>query len=438
MRQDGKDTAEANGRDTWVPSPAQHAGSTDFPTGAKPDMRNLPLASSRWESVIGLGLGWLMIGMLVMPAGVSFNPGRLYQVSLVVLLYLPVFCLAVRQRSALWRGLWPQPAFRAFLLLVAWATLSMCWAQQDRPGDEFGRIVSVVLFVLGCQLWGGERTARMEMLLTAVGWAMAVTSLAYSMVFLRAPHPEDLDQARIAGEGVIATSNYAAAAMGAACVWLAQLPGRGRAWRVASMGAFMALLLFVALTQSRSVWLALAACALATPLWQRSRAGVLVAALVAVAVLVLSVVALAWPLPVLMERGASYRPQILVKALHLIAAHPWLGLGQGTDFTIVVGGQHLTHSHNVLTQAAILLGLPGLAVMAVMWALVAWSGWRHRGEPLGRVTLGLWVYASVALQFDMPQLLDSPRPGWLLIWLPFALALGLEVRTRRAAPARLH
>jgi hypothetical protein len=39
------------------------------------------------------------------------------------------------------------------------------------------------------------------------------------------------------------------------------------------------------------------------------------------------------------------------------------------------------------------------------------------------------------VQFDLPQLLDSPRPGWLLIWLPLALALGLAWRRRSGADA---
>jgi O-antigen ligase len=285
--------------------------------------------------------------------------------------------------------------------------------------------------VLGCHALTSERPQRVGTLLTVVGWAMAVIALAYSVIFLRTAGTDD---GRIAGEGVIATANYAAAAMGAACVWLAQLPRHGRAWTAASVAAAVPLLLFIALTQSRGVWLALVVCVLVMPLWQRHRA----AAVAAVLVLVLTVAAAAWPLPVLMERGASYRPQILDKALHMIAAHPWLGLGQGTRFVIEVGGQQLTHSHNVLTQTAIMLGLPGLALMMAMWALVAWSGWRHRDQPLGRVVLGLWVYASVALQFDMPQLLDSPRPGWLLIWLPFALALGLEARARQARASRVH
>lgn len=398
-------------------------------------MNNLrQLLHSRWEAVLGLGIGWMMIGMLVMPSGISYNPGKLYQFSLVVLLYLPALYLLLRRRAIVWRELWPQSAFRAFLLLLVWATASLCWARLQRPGDEFGRILSVALFVLGCHLWAGERPQRMRVLLNLVGWGMALCALFYSVMFLcTTPSP---DSSRIVGSGVIATANYAAAAMGAACVWLAQLPQRRRASGIACLVALALLLVFIAMTQSRGVWLALAACAVLTPLWQRRRATLAVA----LGVFVLALVALAWQPEVLVDRGTSFRPQILVKALHMIALHPWLGLGQGTAFVIEVGTQHLTHSHNVLTQAAIVLGLPGMLVMAVMWGLVAWSGWRHRGAPLGHVVLGLWVYASVALQFDMPQLLDSPRPGWLLIWLPFALALGLEARGRARCdpPARVH
>ena len=384
------------------------------------------------EAVLGLGLAWLMIGMLLMPAGVSYNPGRLYQFTLAALLYLPALWFALRDRARLWRELWPLPAFRAFLLLLGWAALSLAWAQLRHPGDEFGRLCTVLLFVLGWHAWAGAAPHRAARLLAVVAWGMALCALAYSIVFLAQGHDED---DRIVGEGVVATANYAAAAMGAACMWLAQFPQRRWPRRAATWVAMAMLLLFVGLTQSRGVWLALAACALLAPLWWPGRTARMIAALVLLAVLA----AVLWPLPILLERGASYRPEIFRQALHLIAAHPWLGLGQGTPFVIEAGGQQLTHSHNVLTQTAIELGLPGLALLLPLWALTAWSGWRHRAEPLGRVVLALWVYASVALQFDMPQLLDSPRPGWLLIWLPFALALGLEARdrARRAAPARV-
>jgi O-antigen ligase len=238
---------------------------------------------------------------------------------------------------------------------------------------------------------------------------------------------------RIVGEGVIATANYAAAVMGAVAVWLVVLPVDDR--RVAALRwlAVLVLLAFIALTETRGVWLALALCALSAPVWYGGRGTRWLAG----AVLLVSLAGGLWLMPLLMERGASLRPQLFVQSVHLIAQHPWLGLGQGQPFTLTVAGVDYTHSHNVLTQTMIELGLPGLLLLAALWLATAWLGWRHRGRAVGRLVLALWVYASVAMQFDMPQLLDSPRPGWLLVWLPVALALWLELDACRTAP-RLH
>jgi O-antigen ligase len=98
----------------------------------------------------------------------------------------------------------------------------------------------------------------------------------------------------------------------------------------------------------------------------------------------------------------------------------------------MVYGQPYTHTHNLLTQMTVELGIPGLLLTVALWLMMAWQGWRHRALMQGRIVLALWVYASVVLQFDMPQMLDSPRPSWLLVWLPFALALGLAWRERAA------
>ena len=395
----------------------------------------LPAGSGWGQFLLGIGMVWMMLGMVVMPAGISYNPSRVYQITLVVLLYLPTLGLVVFYRGAAWRELWPLPAFRVFLLLLAWATLSLCWAQLHRPGDEFGRVLSVLLFVLGWHICTGHDPRYANRLLLLVGAGFGACALAYSIPFLLETSPAD--DRIVAGEGVMATSNYAAAAMGAVCIWLIQLAQQRPVYATIRWLAVCCLLVFIALTRTRSVWLGMATCALFAPLWYPGRWSKALAGLVLLAALA----ALLWPLPALLDRGTSYRPEIFQHALALIYAHPWLGLGQGASFIIDVGGQHLTHSHNVLTQAAIELGLPGLCITLAMWALVAWSGWRHRSQPLARVVLALWVYASVVLQFDLPQLLDSPRPGWLLIWLPFAIALGLEARThgtrKRLSPGRL-
>ncbi|MET0331112.1 MAG: O-antigen ligase family protein, partial [Dyella sp.] len=351
--------------------------------------------------------------------------GRGYQNSLIVLLYLPTLLLLGLRRGALWRALWPLPAFRVLLVLIAWALLSLSWARLPRPSDEIGRILSPLVFVLAWQAWAGWRPREGLRLLYLAGLAVAVCALAYSILFALHHQPGD----RIIGPGVIGTSNYAAAAMGAVGVWLAQLPAQRRVLEWLRWLAVAGLLVFVGLTQSRGIWLALLLCVVLAPLWNPGWTS----RLLAIAVAVLALLGGLIVLPLLTERGASFRPQIFAKSMEMIALHPWLGIGQGTSFVIDLGTQQLTHSHNLLTQAAIELGLPGLLLVLAMWLLVAWEGWLGRAEASGRLVLALWVFSSVVVQFDLPQLLDSPRPGWLLIWLPFALALGLAYRRRGAS-----
>lgn len=364
----------------------------------------------------------MMLGMVIMPAGVSFNPGKAYQASLIVLLYLPALWLAFSQRARVWRQLWPLPAFRVFLLLLAWATASLAWGKLSRPGDELGRLLSVLAFVLGWQAFAADEVARIRGLLLSVGVAIAACAAFYCVTFAITP----VSDGRIIGEGTIATANYAAALMGVVALWLSQLDIAGRQWSALRYVAMAVLLVFVGFTHTRNVWLALCATLVLMPLWRHGRGYRWLALGVSAAV----VLALSWRSALLMERGTSLRPELFAQSMHLASQQPWLGLGQGVPFTLMVYGQPYTHTHNVLTQMLVELGIPGLLLTLALWLLVGWQGWRSRGLMQGRLVLALWVYASVVLQFDMPQMLDSPRPAWLLVWLPFALALGLAWRRR--------
>ncbi len=376
-----------------------------------------------WRYLIGLGLLWMMLGMVIMPSGASFNPGRSYQISLIVLLYLPSLGFAAAHRWAVWRAMLVLPAFRLFLLLLVWAGVSLLWAPPHHRGDEVARLLSVLTFVLGWQAWAGGDELRRNRLLWIAGLGLALVAAGYGMQYLFDP-PDD---GRMIGEGVTATANYAAAVMGAACLWLCQLPVRTRQVGVWRWLAVASLLVFVGLTRTRSVWLALALCVVLAPLWDmRPRVRWMAAGIV-----LLMLVAALMPSSILLDRGASLRPQLFVQSLHLIAQHPWMGLGQGAAFSLVIANETYTHSHNVLTQTMIELGVPGLLLAVSLWLVTAWQGWRHRHEMQGRLLLSMWIYASVVLQFDMPQLLDSPRPSWLLFWLPFAVALGMAWHDRR-------
>ena len=386
------------------------------------------LASDPWRGWIGIGILWLMIGMTMMPAGASFNPSKIYQGSLLVLMYVPAIVLACKHRGRLWRELWSLPLFRIFLAMLAWATLSLTWAELHHKGDELGRLLSVMTFVIAWQLWDSDDERYVSTLLFLGGLGVAACAGYYCLEFVIHPDPQS---DRIAGEGIIAATNYAAALMGAVALWMVMLPGLRR-WEAVARWLSVALLLaFVVMTHTRGAWLALCACVALAPWWSKVRLRYWAVALLAM----LLALAIALPMHLLTERGTSLRPQLMMQSLQQIIQHPLLGLGQGAPINLWVDGQVYTHSHNLLSQVTLQLGLPGLAITVVMWLMVGWQGWRHRHSLRGRLLLGLWIYASVMLQFDMPQLLDSPRPGWILIWLPFSLAIALGLRERRAAHA---
>lgn len=379
------------------------------------------------RTLVGLGVWWMAIGMLFMPSGVSLNPGKAYQASLILLLYLPALGVALTRKAAVWRALLPLPGFQMFLLLLAWAAFSLAWSPVPRPADDMGRLLSVLSFVLAWQIWVRRDEHRIHWMILSMGLGIAAVAAGYCVQYLFDP-PSD---GRMIGGGVIGTANYASAVMGLALVWLYQLSLPLRTLSVLRWCAVGVLMAFVCLTETRSVWLAIVLCLVMAPAWDpRPRARWLSGG-----ASLLMLVTLLLPASPLLERGASLRPQLFLDSLHLIARHPWLGLGQGAPFLLMVGHNSYTHSHNVLTQTMIELGLPGLLLVLGAWLLTGWQAWRSRSQWQGKLLLSMWVYASVVLQFDMPQLLDSPRPGWLLFWLPFAMALQMAWSDREASRA---
>lgn len=375
--------------------------------------------ADRWRNTLCVGLMALVAGMCALPAGASFNPGKPYQYLLVLSLYLPALILGFA-RFERWREFGRRPLMPWLMALFAWSTLSLAWTNAARPLDEILRTLSVLVFLFAWFHGVGDDSRRQRWLLVGGAGVLAATAVAAMIRFAIHP-PAD---GRVTGFGVMANANLIAAAMGAGFLWLwpwrFQTPGR-RALKWLAMAVMVACLV---LADSRSAWAALfAAIFVLLAIRNRERAW---RRLLGLGVVGLGVIAAAYP--ELSERGWSFRPQIMHYAWRLFEQHPWLGMGQGARFTIPVqGGMGMdqVHTHNLFTQIAVELGLPGLLLWSALWLALGWRAWRHRDEVIGRVVLGLWVFASVMVQFDLPHLIDSPRPGWLIIWLPLALSLSL-------------
>lgn len=367
--------------------------------------------------LLALGMAWLIVGMAVMPAGVSYNPGKAYQDVLALTMWLPVIVLmAMRPQRLL--AFCRLPLMPWAIALLAWGWVSLAWTHAVRPADEAARNLSILLFLIACQWVFGGNAFRTRRVLVGCSVIMAIVAVI-TMVNYEL-HP--IDGGRLIGIGVMANANLAAAGMGAALLWL--WPWRFDDWRgrLLKWLAISALALFVLMTFTRSAWAAMFASLIVVVLCRGGRRAWLYAGLICV----LGAAGAAANLHVLLERGWSLRPQIFARSMDLFMQHPWRGLGQGSAFELRAGDEVLDHAHNMFTQLAIELGLPGLLLWTGIWIALGWRAWRHRHSPLGQLVLGLWVFGTVAVQFDLPHLLDSPRPGWLITWLPLALSTAFD------------
>lgn len=404
--------------DPWTRPPAdgdaasEPAAPTPIPTATAGTV-----ASGPWRTLLCAGLMALIVGMCVFPAGPSLNPGKRYQYLLALTLYLPALIFGFIH-MARWLELGRRPLMPWLVLLFVWSTLSLAWTNASRPLDEVLRILSVLVFLFAWLHGVGNDPRRQQWMLVGGAGVLAVTAGVAMVRFALQPPPDG----RVVGMGVMANANLIAASMGAGLLWL--WPWRFQTWggRLMKWLAMGLLAACLALTESRSAWLGLFAALLVLLAARRSERAV--RSVTAVSVVGMGVALAAYP--ELSERGWSFRPQIMQYAWSMIEQRPWTGLGLGAHFTIPVQGSAAqVHTHNLFAQIAVELGLPGLILWSCIWLGLGWRAWRCRHDLIGRIVLGVWVFASVMVQFDLPHLIDSPRPGWLIIWLPLALSLSL-------------
>ncbi|PMQ06375.1 hypothetical protein DyAD56_05190 [Dyella sp. AD56] len=383
----------------------------------------------RWlKTWVTFGMVWLIIGMSVLPAGMSYSPGKIFQYGLGLTLFLPTLVLLIA-RPGRFLVFWRQPLVPWVLLLLVWGCVSLAWSHATRPFDEAGHNVSILLFLFAWQQCIGSDEERCKRLLVGCGLAMAVVALG--AIIADQPSP-DLD-GRLVGFGAMSNANLAAGGMGAALMWLWPWRLQHTAWRVLKWLAIATLGAFIVLTLTRSALGALFMALVVVALSQGGRrawlyAGLLIALGAACAVI---------GAHFLMARGWSARPEIFQAAMHLFEQHPLRGMGQGSPFELHADGLLLMHAHNMFSQLAIELGLPGLLLWTGIWLVLGWRAWRHRHDTRGLIVLGIWVFGTVMVQFDLPHLLDSPRPGWLLTWLPLALGMSFGRKTTKDATERL-
>lgn len=370
------------------------------------------MQATRWAQV------WMVMGLLWFLLAIAFAPtNKIYQQGLVALLWLPAMVFAWPARARLRELLYEQRwVYLPMLGLLVWSLISLLWTIDPDPTRGAKRLLYIAVFLLFFPVFADARPERVIRVMQWGGIGLALSALLAIIKFYWVNG--NAWYGRIEGLGQLSHPILGGYVIGLAAVWLVHWVPQTRWMRVVWAVALALLGMFVVLSQSRGAALALLLSYLAMPIWCRDRRS----RIVAVSALTLAMLAFWFLEPLVMARGVSYRPQILMASLQMISEHPWTGLGLGGNYKVMADGQYFDHAHNLFTHVAIELGLPGLLLWCAVWLAVLREAWKARETIYGQGVIGVWLFSFLAMQFDAASLTGTPRAEWFISWLPIGLA----------------
>lgn len=301
--------------------------------------------------------------------------------------------------------------------LIIWAALSLIWGPDDDFVRQLRRLVFVLLFLCGFALFGLLRPESVNGVLRLACHLLALSCLAALVIQYSAAD----FSTRAGGLGQLDHPILGGYAIAVATLLLAFLPHPR--YRVLWVASLLVMLALIVMTQSRGLWVALLSALVAMAVLRGDRKVWAVTGLL----LIVAIVGFIQFQELILERGVSYRPEILQASLDMIQQRPWLGLGLGASYEIKLASIEtlISHSHNLLAHVAIELGLIGLGLWLAVWGCLLRATWKLRELPLGQALLAVILFCTVAQLFDGGQLWDSPRADWFFTWLPIGLGLCL-------------
>ncbi|TDF85240.1 O-antigen ligase [Pseudomonas sp. H9] len=371
---------------------------------------------------------WLAIGFLWFLMAIALAPSnKIYQQGLVLFLWLPTLALLWSARSVL-ADLWQtqRSLCLSVVLLLLWSALSLSWATEEDATREIKRLLYIAFFLLFFPLLANADYARLIKLMQWAGVGLAIAAVISIVQFYGVQARPWLH--RLAGIGEISHPILGAYVIGAAIVWMLHWPPQQRWFQGLWVVSLLVLGAFMVLCQSRGAALGLLITLVATPLWRRDRWSYLIAG----GAIAVAIAGFVFMYAQITGRGTSYRPEIFQSSLQIISEHPWTGIGLGSFYKVTALGRPFDHTHNMFTHIAIELGIPGMLLWLAVWLCVLREIWRVRTTVFGRGLMGLWLFSTLAMQFDAASLADTPRAEWFISWLPVGLAMALVwVHARR-------
>ncbi|SER01348.1 O-antigen ligase [Pseudomonas sp. NFACC02] len=360
--------------------------------------------------LLAFGLFWSVAGVLLTPTM------KFYSWLLTAFVYLPGFYLVARYFSEFRHTVLNRRELWLFLLLFLWSLISLSWSHDaERYLTIIKREVFFLLLILGWIVWGRTFNRPLQAMMIIWGGMAGI----YSLAALIAYPMRSIDRMYGFG-GFMDNPNPAgytiAALIVLSCTWWPQKLSGRVIWAVLQACSVA----FVILTGSRGAMVSLMAVAAVVVLLGGGRfyrvLGVLALA---------AAVVFAFLEPSLFLRGDSERSILIRGAIDLIQQRPWLGIGLSSDYEVSAGGVVYGHCHNMILDTAVQYGVPFTVLWVWLWFWLGLRAWRHRAEALGMTILMIWVFATVAQQFDVFTVFGRARAMWMVVWMPFVLSLCL-------------
>lgn len=324
--------------------------------------------SLRLETV-AMALGIVFLLVLPVPHTITIRLACLFLMAIASI-------ILVRRDGAL-----ALPLKSVFVLWITMAVISLYSAVDVRYSVNEIKSEILYSFIAYFAFYALTRTAReWNGFLTAATVVLFVLSITNIWLWYTTG---DAASPRFFYNGVGAYTSLLVTVFPFAFLRLVTVPARG--WPYALLLVVPILLLFPAyLTANRTVWLVFAAMAITLALLLAAsaktrtfkRRAISALALVFVVSLVLFYMSLA------RRADMTGDPRILLWefTVNQIALNPWSGFGFGQDSFQIAFPQWIErgalHAHNVFLDAGIQMGLPGMAVMMLVFVAVLLQYWR--------------------------------------------------------------
>ncbi|VXB46880.1 conserved membrane hypothetical protein [Pseudomonas sp. 8AS] len=369
-----------------------------------------------------------MLGYVVLLTGLFWVPsGSLYTKLYYALTALPALIgLAIAPRKLCMTV--REPIIFAFIAIAAWLLISLCWTQTDNSQLKLAkRPLYVFLLFASCALIASKNE---QLLLGALRIAAILAGFAALANLLIHLSSNPLTS-RMIGTGGLRNPLLSSHVFGFFCTyWVASWLVRNE--RLAWLPLLLGLPLVTALlaTGSRTPLLALTmTCAwMLLMVGKRALYPLTMIALAACSLIILQP-------DILLERGASFRPQLWSEALRQASEQLWLGQGYDSSFVFKIAGLEyaLSDPHNVELAVLLELGLIGLALWLLMHGLALIRCLQLRHERQFQLVSALIVYGLCAGLSEGSNFLSRPNENWFIIWIPLALIAALSIAQRLRA-----